>query len=120
MNDTKQVPTALGVLRRARESISIAIDTIEERDLSYNGNGLQPSDYMPNGLRDYARMILENTLRLEITRDMEKAVDLVAYTSLAASFVMHGLPPSQFESLWKQVHSKISDEAHAQGIAVNN
>lgn len=92
---------------RAVEILKQAIENIEKRNASYNGNGINYEDYKLTGFESTWEDILECFARLWNNKSPDKAADWVAYSALQAAFVEMGMPQSRASKIFKKYLSGI-------------
>ena len=83
------------IVVEARKLLGEAVQAISGND-RYNAKHPYEASF-PNGARDHIRMILENIIRLDATKDRDKAIDTLAYCALYVSWMRAGQPQSEFK-----------------------
>ncbi len=95
------------VVERAKSLLRKSLAVLEDRDKSYNGNGINFHDYKLLGLESTFEDILENFVRLSVSQEEDNAIDWICYSALQASFVQEGLPQSRFSPIFVKMIPKI-------------
>lgn len=78
----------------ARQLLGDAIQALDKGD-SYNTKHPYEASF-PNGAADHIRMIMECIIRLDATRESDKAADCLGYIALYCGWVIAGCPRSEF------------------------
>ena len=78
----------------ARQLLGEAIQALDKGD-SYNSKHPYEASF-PNGFADHCRMIMECIMRLDATKEKDKAADCLAYIALYCGWVIDGCPKSEF------------------------
>ena len=79
----------------ARQLLGDAIQALDSGD-RYNEKHPYEASF-PNGVSDHIRMIMECIMRLDVTKERDKAADCLAYIALYCGWVIAGCPKSEFE-----------------------
>ena len=78
----------------ARQLLGDAIQALDRGD-GYNTKHPYEASF-PNGFADHCRMIMECIMRLDATKERDKAADCLAYIALYCGWVIDGCPKSEF------------------------
>ena len=90
------VENAIQILEQAVESL--------KTNRRYNGKGIGYEDYVPNGLEDNVRCLLEPFKRVCVSGRTEQARDCVGYAALFTAWVLAGMPQSRFAPIMRRFY----------------
>jgi hypothetical protein len=94
-------PVGDPIVYRAKAILRQAIEALDKGN-GYNGKGIGYTDYVPNGVQDCLRCVMEPVVRAAVSHKPDQYRDAVGYVALFMAWMADGMPESQFGPLMRE------------------